>query len=502
MHDNRLPFVLVIAAAVACGDPSGPPTGPVSLTVVSGSTIQDSIDAGPSTPVVVRATRGGRPASGVTVTFEAPAVDSVTGVRGFALARTPRAQTGLVTVPVVTDNAGEARVFVLLSARPNRYTLRVRAENSSDTLSTSVVIGPGNAVRFGPNTPRDTAVLVGSTYPLQVGLADRLGNFTVSGRRLTSRRPTIVSYDTTTGLLRALAIGRVWVVADESGVRDSVAISVIPSGRVVVSAEEDTLFLINTDGSNRRAVVSNLASRVLIDQFSIAPNGASIYYAARPDFGVNGVWVSDTLDRQQMLFQPAAPEFGNAAQVQPSRDGQWLYYIQALPQDKSEIWRARIDGSNRERVGPVGDGFSNYTSPSPSPDGTRLAFGYQSGEPTRRLSILNIATGQFTVVAQDTIAQPRWSPVADEIAYFGFDGSISVARSDGTKVLGPVRLIENPFHRFDSNLLNWSGDGRYLAACVRVGGGRYLAIIVRETGEVLPLQYSRAKSYCWAGWRP
>ncbi len=163
-----------------------------------------------------------------------------------------------------------------------------------------------------------------------------------------------------------------------------------------------------------------------------------------------------------------------------SRDGMWIYfgrYANGLPE---KLWRIHPDGTGADslRVNLADD---NYM-PSPSPDGTQLAY---IGNGTSVLRVLTLATGAVFDPGIPAMS-PKWSPNSDLIAYIAasnFEGPISVVHSGGTQ----PRTISPSGVSYGIGI-DWSPDGEWVV------GGRFqfgtIDLINVSSGLVLPLPFT------------
>ncbi|HZG43314.1 MAG TPA: hypothetical protein VEY93_10150, partial [Longimicrobium sp.] len=110
--------------------------------------------------------------------------------------------------------------------------------------------------------------------------------------------------------------------------------------------------------------------------------------------------------------------------------------------------------------------------------------------------------GQISVLDLQTLAiarlnvrgrSPRWSPVAELIAYVAEDGSIRGVLPDGTgdRALAPAGRTYAPE-------IDWSPDGRYLIS--RETQSRLLEVIDVATRTGIPLPFSR--EFRMPAWKP
>ena len=150
------------------------------------------------------------------------------------------------------------------------------------------------------------------------------------------------------------------------------------------------------------------------------------------------------------------------------------------------LWRARADGSEPEQIGPDPGYYRVEAYPSPSLDGSRLAYlapALFSG--AGRLAILDLATLVSTDLGMLAESQ-RWSPIGDRIAYVALGVLLSVdnetngygelrsvaADGSGDRAIAPGSYAAG----FD-----WDPTGRYIVARSQNG----LVVIDVQAGSVL-----------------
>jgi len=226
-----------------------------------------------------------------------------------------------------------------------------------------------------------------------------------------------------------------------------------------------------------------------------------VFHASTASYkGDVGMFTMDASSQPQVLYAPTAQASG--MYPQPSRDGTWIYYTQQVGWQSSEVWRMRPDGSARARVGQQAGYYDDYSQPSPSPDGRSLAYTQNdggTGSGVVRLNRLDLTTGTSSFLGAFG-THPRWSPVANEIAYLT-GSAVRIVQADGT---GDRVLATGQQYGFEERdgQLDWSPDGNWLVACVPYvhSDGRRLVLIERATGEVMPLPFSFEDNLCEATW--
>jgi Tol biopolymer transport system component len=200
---------------------------------------------------------------------------------------------------------------------------------------------------------------------------------------------------------------------------------------------------------------------------------------------------STTLQGAWSRLIPTFDGLQSEFRAQYSHDGAWIYFTGRPDHQNGEIWRVAPDGSGAARVGPTASWYDVDTQPSPSPDGTRVAFATNRTDfNTLYLRILDLATG--SVFDPNVRGQlPRWSPQGDRIAYYDeSEGGLKVMNPDGSQQRF-VAFIGYP----PNTALDWSPDGQWL-----VVGADGLVIVNVATGELLPI--AGTTGYGRPSWHP
>jgi Tol biopolymer transport system component len=137
-----------------------------------------------------------------------------------------------------------------------------------------------------------------------------------------------------------------------------------------------------------------------------------------------------------------------------------------------EIWRVHPDGSGYERVGLAGSASIADRNPTPSPDGTQVAYASTRGllPGFASLRVLTIAGGTETDLSLEA-SYPRWSPTGTWIAFTQFDeslnhGAVWLVHPDGSEA---HRVYPDSLAIGVGAGLAWSPDGKYLIAVDGVG---------------------------------
>ncbi|HEX2168345.1 MAG TPA: hypothetical protein VHG09_14015 [Longimicrobiales bacterium] len=398
---NRTILLIALAAIpVGCGDPAGPREWePVefSTPAIEG----DTVDAILPNPVVVTVRLpDGQPVPNARVAFQTTNGYVTGGQAGFDWLRAWYART---------DTDGRAAVRYRLGSsttEPARLTVRTSVDEAVLELN----VHPGAPVGLRA-FPAETAVAVMDTYTPAVLPVDRHGN----------PRPGAIA---ATFSLRQTDVAQV----------DGSDLTIVAPGKAIIDWSADGL-----DGT---AIVYGMppgrlaiASRDGIDVFDMG-TGSLQHIADEPSGCVRWHPDGERMLRENLVIVQAT---GEAARVPTGNDsivagcgeftadGAWIFFEgRRATEDTWFIWRIRPDGTQLEQI-TAGHG----TMPSPSPDGTRVAF--------RRKGVL-YANVQWVVVATvgsaalDTISPPinycyldaicaggitalRWSPTGEWIAY-------------------------------------------------------------------------------------
>jgi hypothetical protein len=478
---------MVLASLAACGRDSTGADGAASVVPIAGHGVADTIGAVIAQPLVLEV-RGpnGRPRPGAVVRFDVPR-------DGPWVVLVP-AGTGSLedTGEAIADARGQVTVQVRLGNRAGAVRVGVSVPELGVDTVVPYTIRPGLPTRVVV-LPADTMVYAGASYTLRAGLADRSGNV----------HPDPVSYEarsagitvSAAGTVTGAAVGRARVAVRALNWQDSAFVSVVPTGTLAVRDlgvfADDTLWIatVGLDGSGyrRRASLGPRASNSAptgLFRVEWVPGGDQLVYGVGPRLFTVGPG-ADAVPRR-LTAEGGALQTESDPAVSP--DGAWVYFVGSEEPSRSALWRIRPDGTALERLPSSPAEPRLVQAPSPSPDGTRLAYvARNESYGDYFLHVRNVATGSAARIAGGQAAAPRWSPRGDLIAYSesasygGYSGPLRVVRPDGSgnRVVTPGS--------YDPGA-DWSPDGRYLLAR-RATGAYVLEIIDVETGERLPLYY-------------
>ncbi len=483
---------LVLVAGLClggCGDGGGEP-GLGQLRIVSGSDQTDTSGVVLEEPLVVEVhEQGGSPAEGVTVRFGPAAC-----LPGCALPFSTELGRVAPQVEVVTDARGQASTQVFLSIPAGEAGMPIEVQSLELADTALFQVEPGNPIGVLIRVP-DTAVYAGASYELGAALVDRSLSPRSEAVTYHTETPAIVSVSPA-GTLRAEAIGRGTVTATVGAFGAVAQVSVVPEGTVALGefAVPSQVFVVNLDGTGRRMLAE---TGVLYGGASSwDPEGETIVYHYSANGGTHLRRIPAAGGTGIPLLTGALP-FEESAFPAFSADGDWIYFHGfTLASLGGEIWRVHGDGTGLERVGPPGGTESADIFPTPSPDGTRIAFFSSRGHSeTSTLRILTLADSSEVELALDG-TQPRWSPRGDWIAWERHDpllgqGAVWVVHPDGTTAQR-ISPAEIPFNDFG---LSWSPDGHWLIAISRFG-----PVVLALDGTALPLHLGGTPVY--PAWKP
>jgi Tol biopolymer transport system component len=474
----------------------GGPTDPVEepgLSIIAGEG-SDTIQAVPLQPLVVRVIgANGKPAAGAVVRFSSvPAPGDTIGP--FILVGRVGMHLPGVIVQDTTDAAGEASAWVQMGVRtgPAAVAVAVPSLGFQDTARFTIL--PGAPVALAA-APRDTAVTTGRSYALRVVTLDRLANLRDDPVSFTPGNGAVTV--TPSGVVGGNAFGRAEIVITSGSLADTARVSVVPPGTIAAyeaaEVSTDTVHLVVTelDGTGYRRVVTSINPQYFGSMpSSWIPGGGGLIYH---DGGHTTRLFRTDLAGGTALVVVVPHPLSSEGWPAVSADGEWIYYAGVPENQNGALWRVRVDGTGAEQVGPAVDWYNVDSYPSPSPDGTRLAY------TTNRVAYSTIRVldlNDRSVHAIDVEGMtPRWSPDGQWIAYIAGNfayisvsdtpfgaGRIALIRPDGT---GQVTLTQG----FYEAGITFSPDGRYIAARSNQG---VLHVIEVATGTAVPLPFGRA----------
>jgi hypothetical protein len=452
--------LLLTAGLVGCGSSTGPHAN--GLSVVSGAGQSDTILSTLPRSVVVQLYEPGG-LYGHVVQFSSVFSGS-NPLNAYAYVRRLDWQFAGTFAVDTTSSEGRAEIEVVLGpiAGPARILVSVPDFGITDLITFTAT--PGNAVGVYV-APGDTAVTVNGTVTLRGGAVDARGNVRsdpVTYSVLSG--PVTVSGATVTGT----GVGRASIQLTADGKSATASFTVVPQG-VLAAAAGNTVRIFNLDGSGMQTISVPLP---YVTEVRWSPLGTSLAFG----------------DDAQALF--TVTPSGTVTQVdattgydqwpQWSRDGSTIYYSKISGNNTSALWHVTPTGANDDSVSIQNPSFDIF--PSPSPDGTKLAYVADLGN-TSDLRVLTLSTGAVADL-QLVAWAPVWSPTGQTIAYldqFSTTGPIAVVNADGTG----QRVLNSATYGQD---FDWSPDGQYIVALNGLTG--QFDLITVATGVALPLPYT------------
>ncbi|MBW3570999.1 MAG: Ig-like domain-containing protein [Gemmatimonadetes bacterium] len=453
-------------------------TGTPGVTIVSGQGVTDTISALLPAPVVVhvRDERGlpipgaNLRVSGRAAGFSAPLMQVRVGDYYTADWQTQADSLGTLTM--------QAR----MGQKAGPVTLEVRhfPFGGADTARFTVLAGQPALVQA---TPADSAVFLGRTLELRTAFLDRGGNKT------SDRTATFAVVDgpvtvNALGVVGTTGYGTARVEARFGAAADTVRMVVVPQAALVAVSGFGGMALVNLDGSGLQVIPGHGRMPAW------SPSGDRLVYQQYPEAGP---LVTQTLGGAPSPLVAQATR-GWHFWPQYSRDGEWVYYFSSARDEPQTIWRVRADGTGLEQISNALATRPFEGHPSPSPDGTRIAY-FVGTFYEVYIHVRNLATGEVSGPLARGHA-PTWSPAGDLIAFnevgaYGRLAGILVMRPDGTG----LRKVSVPAYTYDYSP-RWSPDGKWIIAC---SNGRVHLIEV-ETGLTMGIPF--LESILSVDWKP
>ncbi len=238
----------------------------------------------------------------------------------------------------------------------------------------------------------------------------------------------------------------------------------LSSDRDPLGTGNDQLFVMGAGGENPTNISNNSYNE---ESPSFSADGHRVVFVGDPDVGNDELYVEDADGRNRSRLtntdeDESSPSF--------SPDGARIAFVSFANGSLDEIQTMNADGSGRVPL-LGGDGF-DYTDPVWSPDGSKLAYVRDTGDPNGGTDIwvLDLGThvqAQLTT-GPDLHYAPDWSPDGSRIAYVTdpflltntklvSNPDIWAMNADGS---GKTRLTMGPTDDADPT---WSPDGSEIA---------------------------------------
>jgi WD40-like Beta Propeller Repeat len=488
---------LVLTGTAACVVDIGGPKKVPRIRIISDIIRTDTIDAGPSKPIVIQISdSSGGLRNQVTVNIVGTPAGTPDGNFGMWVRDAGGGPSGGVNL--ISDGQASFQVFFGRRAGPAPIVISVPELRLVDTLWFTVKPGAPAHVTLRPGF---AVVVIGGSYLQSAIVVDEGGNDLYLSTRLTffSSDPEVTV--SAIGQVTGAAYGRAGIKVSYEQMTETAAVSVVPVGRLATvltpnGVPEASVTVMGTDGSGltryptpqdaSAAVWSADATRIYYVGTSRGANQTQRIYSLTLADGASSPLVQDTVTGL-IGAKLASPGI--------SSDGAWIYFTTQIAINgptSGDVWRVHPDGTGLTRLvtGPVtGSPWVARTSPSPSPDGTRLAYVEKTTSPTTTandVKILDLQSGSTLTISGSGADEIRWSPTANRIATKGGAG-LYVVNADGS---GLTQLVPN-ISFFTG--LDWSPDGRWIVA--NLWGTP--TILDPATGLQLPLGF-RGEGQSWS----
>jgi Tol biopolymer transport system component len=484
-----LAFAVLLTSGTGCSGILEPSAGS-ALHIVAGGSLTDSATAMPVQALVAELRdAAGRPRVGVPLEFRSAPPDTAHGLRASVFVSRLTQDQFRGDVTDTTDARGRAAVRLFLGWTAGTGAVIVTVPGTALVETVKVVVRPASARRIVLH-PRDTALYVGASYRLGAASVDAYGN----------TREDPVGYVAQTAvakvdqeLLTALTIGRGSIRVQAAGLTDTAWVSVVPQGAIAANhvrlyvGDDAAIMFTNLDGSGFRTVTPTDGSCcdrtpawTAAGTELIFEKGYPYEYLYRVDLtGSVRRFITDSLPIAQQTF------------AQPSRDGAWVYFSGQPDYQDWALWRVRADGTGAQQIGPAVTGYDVDWRPSPSPDGTQLAYVTNR---TDSLTIRTLRVASGTVTPLDIAGEAvRWSPSDPNVLAYVHNGVIRLMRPDGTV----LRQVSDSSRAYDV-VFDWSPDGTWIVA--RALGRNVLELINTTSGLTLPLAFTTQLEQ--PAWRP
>ena len=481
-------LAVLVFPLLACGSP-GEPAGSADLRFISPPPALDTIGAPVTAPLeAVLLDESGDPMAAVEIQWSTDDEIGFARQAGAAVSSQMRD---------TTDAQGLTSALLYRGYQAGDATIRIFAAAIGEGDSLRFTIAPGNPASVDA-LPADTALRVGAGFRLRATVLDRAGNQRneVAALAALPGGTGLVVVDTDS--LDAREVGRVAVEASFGGGKDTAWVSVVPDGSLAAflnapnTGARDELVTFETDGRAWQIVWQSPFHVSYKGALAWHPSGQRLAFVdmlAVPDYQIFEV------DLQGTLSEAVSPTESQPANLAPlySFDGAWLYYSGVNFPVNGGAALYRISGNGEvERLTSWTSFYTTDSEPSPSPDGSLVAFvtDRPDDDPSRSdLAILTVADEGIQLLGLPA-RTPRWSPIGDLIAFLR-DGQVWLIDPDGSN----PRLLaseESPY----SPGLSWSSDGKWLVAANEHG----VRLIEAASGMILPLAFTRG--YAAPAWRP
>jgi hypothetical protein len=457
------------------------------IKIVAGSNVTDSVSAVLTQALVVEVhdSTGALAPVGTVVLFVPGSRRSINGADVLLQSLIPTG--GFNTfASSTTDAAGRAVVRVQLGelAGEGRLAISVPIFGISDTARYTIT--PGAAARVVVS-PVDTMLYAGKSFAYRGGVTDQFGNALTGHVTWNTSSTGLAVVDG--GVVTAATTGRYTVVASAGALTATLAVSVVPVGRLAGTqfgllngAPFPAVSIIDLDGSHNKVLAwgGNGTNPKWM------PDRSAIIYASLVDGSLWQLCLVDTNGVTRPFFANGIPFVTHQTEPNPSRNGQWLFFSaydsRCTGGNGYCLYRSRIDGSQPELLG-IAATVGSALRPAPSPDGSRVAFmrGGQLYFSNSAIQVLDVAT---KTVSTWSVAgsNPSWSPDGTQVAFVSDTHLLSIIRADGTA----LHALNTGGRTYQDYPVSWSPDGKYVMARSTFA---YHDLIDVKTGATIPLLY-------------
>lgn len=493
--------IAVVATVLACGGggdqvgPGKPPKPAAGVTIVAGGGVTDTIGAPLTQALTVEVHDSlGNPVAGTVVRFTGVDMKNSGGyAQTTAFVEALDANGFSNFAGPTTDTQGRTGVYVKLGtlAGPARVALAVPAYGYADTVSFTVQPGAPAKLSF---LPADTGVTIGKSVQLHAAMVDRAGNARSEAVTYDASPNSAVATVSSSGNVSGVAVGAVTLTAHAGTLSATGSVEVVPTGVIALYygggyyPDSTGIVTMNLDGSNRRWITRVGGSSNAVTSPVWTSAGDLIYPGPESATNYNSRLFIVTPGSAPKLLNPT-PAPGGSTEGFPQFDrATGKTYYSGFSSGSSWNVFARASDGTITAVSPEGPTTLAWR-PSPSPDGTKLAY-VTSVNYSGAFKVFDLNAG--TTSSWNVAGQyPTWSPKGDQIAYVpSYSGKIGLVNADGSNQhwLTSVSYQEYPF--------TWSPDGAWILAKSSSGS---MDLINASTGASVPLKYLSA--YYYPSWK-
>ncbi len=496
--------ISLILLLANCGDNPAGPGGKPGVRAIAGAGITDTVDAHLAQSLVVEVRRAdGVLASGVVVNFEPQPVSDPSYFNEPSM-RVCNVSvldcSGFFGLPATdtTDANGRASATVLMGRVAGRGVVRLSVPELGFADSATFTIAPGAPaalITIGADPELD----IGGKATLSGLVLDRYSNPRAEKATLSAGPGSAITLDAATGTVTGRDMGTQWVFMRYMSLLDSARVRVVPPGRLLVwSPNEQTVRLVNINGSNERTIVSHVSSVFgAFPRFDETRRRITVHTATDPYMGLsNDLIIVDTTGASRRDI-----EFSAIMASRYLTDGAVLV-VAARDGDASHpgfsLWSVATDNTITFLVALPGLEFT-YGGADISHDGTKVAYVTKYGLPGE-LRVLQVSTGSTTVLDSQA-GMPRWSAQGDRLAYQtpanAFASYVSIVTVINANGSGR-RVLENA--EFNPGV-SWSPDGIYVIG--RRSDDQAMRVIRVSDGTAVSLRFPPTESGCCHDyWQP